>query len=175
MAQIKMLTVNLLRALLVPATLCFGCGVMASNALDVPADWVEVSAGTLFSVKAPPGTVFKPGQGKDSVIGAFEGPGFLLSFDYGVYSDPLDRDSRDQGYQARDTRVNGKAAKIVTAYARLRSPVRPYFIGIHFPDVEKSSLGSIKLTVSGSLEKKEDYSIVEKILATIRFQSKQGS
>jgi hypothetical protein len=145
---------------------------MATNTSDVPADWVEVPADALFSMKAPPGTVFKPGQGTDSNVGAFEVPGFQLAFDYGVYSNSLNQDSGDQDYQARETEIDGKAARIVTAYAPHRASGRPYFIGVHFPRVGETSLGSIKLTVSGSLVKKEDYSIVEMIFSTIRFKPK---
>ncbi len=34
-------------------------GFPAAGAADVPADWIEVAAGPMFTVKAPPGTTFE--------------------------------------------------------------------------------------------------------------------
>ncbi len=147
-----------------------GCADSGSSLSSVPAEWVEVDAGSAFSLTAPPGTRFSPGDGKDSFIGSFEAAGLRLSFDYGLYSNPLVSDGSGKNYTARNVDIDGKKAKIVTNYIPHRSTKRPYFIGVYFQDVGKSSIGTIKLTVHTSVERKEDYDIVEKIFGTIRFK-----
>ena len=156
---------------LIPAFALFAVQAgAASSLLRVPADWIEVSAGSTFSLMAPAGTKYRPAKGIDSMIGTFVTPGFEMSFDYGGYSDPLNAEAGDKGYTARDLPINGKVAKLVTAYSPQRSPDRPYFIGVHFSDLEKSAIGSIKLTISSNLKNKNDYATLETIFRTIRFK-----
>jgi len=137
---------------------------------EVPADWVKVSAGREFDLMAPAGTEFHPSEGTDSFVGNFEAPDFKLSFDYGLYSNPLTEMSGDAEYKTRNVQINGKAAYIVTAYAPRFSTDRPYFIGIHFPKVKMTIVGPKKLTVFGFFETADDYTVVDKIFRTIRFR-----
>src|SRR6476469_10152403 len=53
----------------------------------VPADWVEVAAGAMFTVKAPPGTTFERSRTGDAFAGAFHGPGFDLPVEFGYHRD----------------------------------------------------------------------------------------
>ena len=78
--------------------------------------------------------------------------------------------SGDARYEIRNVLIDGKAANIVTAYAPRFSTDRPYFIGIHFPEIKKTVLGSTKLTVFSLLETADDYIVVEKIFRTIQFK-----
>lgn len=137
---------------------------------DVPADWVKVAAGSEFDLMAPAGTEFHPAEGIDSFVGSFEAPDFKLSFDFGRYSNPLNDLSGDAKYEIRNVLIDGKAANIVTAYSSRFSTDHPYFIGIHFPEIKKSVLGSTKLTVFSLLETADYYSVVEKIFKTIQFK-----
>jgi hypothetical protein len=141
----------------------------ASTSSEVPADWIEVSAGREFDLRAPAGTEFRPLKGIDSFVGSFAAPDFELSFDYGLYSNPLNDMSGDDAYKTQDVLVDGKTAYIVTAYAPRLSADRPYFIGIHFPKIKMTNMGPTKLTVFGLLETADDYTVVEKIFRTIHF------
>ena len=136
---------------------------------ELPADWVRVSAGGAFSLMAPAGTAFHPAQGVDSTVGSFQAPDFKLSFDYGRYSDSLTHMSSEAEYETRDIVVDGKTAYIVTSFVPQYSADRPYFIGIHFPEVGETTMGPTKLTVYGLLETVDGYALVEAIFATIRF------
>ncbi len=136
---------------------------------EVPADWVRVSADSVFSLFAPAGTAYQPGEGIDSIIGTFDAADFQLQSDYGAYSDSLITLSEVDQYQAWDVEVDGKSAKIVTAYAPLYSTERPYFIGIHFPELGETVIGKTRLTIYALLASPDDYALIEKIYVTIQF------
>ena len=59
-----------------------------------PADWVEVAAGPMFTVKAPPGTTFERIRTGDAFAGAFHGPGFDLAVEFGYHRDGMWRRMR---------------------------------------------------------------------------------
>ncbi len=146
--------------------------ISASMATEsvLPDDWIKVSANQEFNLMAPAGTKVHPGKGIDSFVGSIEAPDFKLSFDYGRYSNPLNDMSGDAKYEIRNVVIDGKAANVITAYAPRFSTDRPYFIGIHFPEIEKTVVGATKLTVFSLLETADDYTVVEKIFETIQFK-----
>src|SRR3954469_24905837 len=65
----------------------FAPGAFAADA--PPADWVEVAAGPMFTVKAPPGTTFERIRTGDAFVGAFHGPGFDLPVEFGYHRDAM--------------------------------------------------------------------------------------
>lgn len=144
--------------------------ITESLSSEVPVDWIKVSAGREFDLMAPAGTEFHPSEGIDSFVGSFEAPDFKLSFDYGLYSNPLKDMSGDAKYETRIVLINGKAANVVTAYAPRFSIDHPYFIGIHFPEIKTTVVGPTKLTVFSLLETADYYTVVEKIFRTIQFK-----
>ncbi len=139
------------------------------NAGDIPADWERVAADTVFSLSAPAGTTYTPGQGIDSMIGSFDAASFQLNFDYGAYSDPLTHLHDNDGYQTREVEVDGRTAIIVSAYAPAYSDQQPYVIGIHFPNLGQSVVGTQRLTVYTMLETPDDFAMIEQIYGTIQF------
>ncbi len=145
--------------------------VSASMATEsgLPDNWINVSANQKFDLMAPAGTEVHPAKGIDSFVGSIEAPDFSLSFDYGRYSNPLNDMSGDAKYEIRDVVIDGKAANVITAYAPRFSTDRPYFIGIHFPEVKKTAVGSTKLTVFSLLETADYYTVVANIFETIQF------
>jgi hypothetical protein len=74
--------------------------------------WAKVSAGRAFSLRAPAGTVFKQEQGIDSFVGEFHGPGFWMTFDFGIYSYDFPDERKDPRYAAEKTLIDGKDAII---------------------------------------------------------------
>src|SRR3954471_800770 len=54
-----------------------------------PADWIEVAAGPMFTVKAPPGTSFERIRTGDAFAGAFHGPGFDLAVEFGYHREGM--------------------------------------------------------------------------------------
>ncbi len=136
----------------------------------VPADWIVLDVGGKFELKAPPGSAHVPGRGIDSMVGRIKTPAFMLAFDYGAYSDPLKAESAYQKYQAREVQIGGKAARIVTALAPGRSADRPYFIGVHFPNLKQSVIGPIRLTMTAWVKAPKDYDAIEAVFASISFK-----
>lgn len=136
---------------------------------DVPADWVRLDANSAFSLSAPAGTTYTPAQGIDSMVGSFDAAAFQLNFDYGAYSNSLSNLSEEEDYQIRDVEIDGKPAKIVTAVAPSFSEQQPYFIGVHFPDLGQSVVGTKRLTVYAMLESPDTYPLIEQIYGTIQF------
>ena len=143
--------------------------VFAHSALaaDAPSDWIEVAAGPMFTVKAPPGTSFERIRTGDAFAGAFHGPGFDLAVEFGYHRDgmKLPTDAKN----AADTRLviddkPGAITKAATADA-----AHPYFIGLYVPDVEKDAFGPLSLLVTGTVAKPEDQAIVDRVFQTVRF------
>ncbi len=149
------------------------CTVADENSSTVPDGWVTVEVGNIFSLKAPPGTVLHKGAGIDSIVGTIDAPHFKLSFDYGVYSGALTKEDYYKNYKSKEIQIDSVAARIVTANNTNQSVGHPYLIGVHFPQIKKSSLGSIKLTIHCFLENEESYATVEKIFHTIKLKQKQ--
>ncbi len=146
-------------------------GAAASDTNGVPLDWIAVHADTVFSMMAPPGTRFVRANGIDSFTGSLVGPDFELSFDYGLYSSPLTEHASDESYQVERILVQGKKAHIITSYVPGISSDAPYFIGIHFSELEESSQGTMKLTINGSVASNDDYDVVKNAFISIHFGS----
>lgn len=84
--------------------------------------WVRIEAGAVFSFTAPPATRGGPAQGEDSFVGAYEGPGFWLGFDYGPYSGAFRDDAIDDARfvgpaTLEKLTIDGRAAQILTGPA----------------------------------------------------------
>jgi len=132
-----------------------------------PADWQEVSADGKFTVMAPAGTTFARSPGTDSFTGVFNVPGFAVHVDYGAHVDPLQHTLHYTQYVARDVVVDGKRAKLVTA--RSRSSAGGYFIGMHVPQLRRSAVGPVGLTLSCNLAREQDYAVLESLYLSVRF------
>ena len=135
-----------------------------------PPDWIEVAAGNVLTLRAPLGTTFLQGHGANSFVGTFSGPGFALHMDYGAYSDPLTDSVRYGAYQTQVTRIDGKAAMIVFGARAAASSDRPYFIGLHVPDVAPSAIGPLRLTMTTTLKVRNGEAVLRRIFETIRFR-----
>jgi hypothetical protein len=95
-----------------------------------PADWQTLAAGDAFTFRAPTDVQPVPVQGIDSLVGRYVSPGLEITFDYGWYSGPVDR----EGVTGRSVTVDGKSARLV---------VTDDTVAIHFPEVS----GPNKLTM----------------------------
>lgn len=80
---------------------------------ETPANWPQIDANT-FTLSLPQGWKFNKLQGIDSYVGEFEGNGMKLSFDYGIYSNPL-ADENDPEYNVTYENIDGQKGKIVMA------------------------------------------------------------
>lgn len=90
--------------------------------LAVPDDWQTIKAGNAFTFKAPPDLQEKKVQGIDSFVREYVSKDMTLSFDYGWYSDPMNR----EGYKRSETIIDGRKAYIAT---------KDKMMGVYFPNV----------------------------------------
>ena len=128
-----------------------------SQAPAIPDDWVAVQAPRkIFEFKAPPDLEKVPVRGKDSLVGKYESPSMMLSYDYGWYSSPL-ADEKQPEYSSKLVKIDGKTAKVVT-YEGVAA--------VHFPKVKDK----IRLTVYVSLKKREAQATALQLFRTIRFK-----
>jgi hypothetical protein len=97
----------------------------------------------------------QPVQGIDSLVGKYDSPTLELSFDYGRYSDPLEREGYES-WKFRNTTIDGKRAKIGSSENRM---------AVHFPQV----VGDNKLSMFAKLKVTDADEIVEMIFRTIDF------
>ena len=152
-----------LTALLMLGTACGPAGATS--------DWISLKIGSILTLEAPAGTTFKTVPG-DSFVGALTGPGFALQLDYGLYSDPLTDQSRFSKYNAETAKIDGRAAMVVEGMPK-NSKVPGRFIGLHVPNLGHSTLGTLSLTVAGTVPGQKEITVVRHIFATIHFVSKQ--
>ena len=150
-------------ALLIAALLAAAGGSAPESAAET---WTEVSVGKSFTLRAPDGSRLRPGHGTDSLTGTIEVPGFELAFDYGLYSNSLADVGETPGYRAQQIRVDQQDAKLVTFEV---SEGGGRFVGIHFPRVRQSTLGSLRLSVTCTVANDADVQLIERIYRSIRF------
>jgi hypothetical protein len=117
----------------------------------VPPAWQTINVGRAFTFRAPPDVQTVPVQGIDSLVGQYTSDTLEIGYDYGMYSDTMDRD----GFASRSVTVDGKSARLVT---------RADLVGIHFPSVGDKT--RLTITVRG---KGGDPKIAETILQSIDF------
>src|SRR5258708_15184532 len=79
----------------------------------VPADWIEVAAGPMFTVRAPAGTIFERIRTRDAFSGTFHGPGFDLPVEFCYHPDVVKLPEGTKN--ARDTKmgVDEKTSTVV--------------------------------------------------------------
>jgi hypothetical protein len=139
----------------------------AAAADAVPADWIEVAAGPMFTVKAPPGTTFERIRTGDAFAGTFHGPGFDLPVEFGYHRDAVKLPDGAKNPSEAKLVVDEKPGAITKAATS--DPAHPYFIGLYVPAVENDLLGPLSLVVTGAVAKSEDQGIVERIYRTVKF------
>ena len=147
--------------------MAFGLAHSASAADAIPADWIEVAAGPMFTVKAPPGTTFERIRTGDAFAGTFHGPGFDLPVEFGYHRDAVKLPDGAKNIAEIKLVVDEKPGGITTAATA--DPAHPLFVGLYVPAVENDLLGPLSLVVTGVVTKKEDQTTVERIYRSIHF------
>lgn len=145
-------------------------GCLHAGSPDAVSDGDELTIPGRFSLRAMNGARLLPSSAIDSAAGRIQGDGFVIEYDHGPYSDPLDRIEGDEEYQAKEIMLDSRRARIVTLRSAKRFPGRPYFVGVHFPDIGTTSLGRTRLSVYAATPTPQARAKVERILATIRIR-----
>jgi hypothetical protein len=142
-------------------------GISRARAADVPANWIEVAAGAMFTVKAPPGTTFERTHAGDAFSGTFHGAGFDLVVEFGYHRDELKTPDGAKNTSVEKVVIDEKPGSIATA--SMPDPGHPYYVGLHVPAVENDLLGPLSLVVNGQVVTAEDRATVEHIYQTVKF------
>src|SRR5262245_61170663 len=98
----------------------------AEAADATPADWVEVMAGPMFTVHAPPGTTFERVRTGDAFAGTFHGPGFELAVEFGYHREDLKTPDSVKNATMQNVTLDDKPGTIVSATAA--DAARPRFV-----------------------------------------------
>ena len=138
-----------------------------ADAADVPANWIEVAAGAMLTVKAPPGTTFERTRVGDAFSGTFHGAGFDLVVEFGYHRDELKTPDGAKNASVQKVVIDEKPGSIATA--SMPDPAHPWYVGLHVPAVENDILGPLSLVVNGQVVKAEDRATVERIYQTVKF------
>jgi hypothetical protein len=157
---------------LLPLLLLTGCEDSKSLPSDPKASnpdaiesWAQVD-GRAFAFRVPPDMKAVPVQGIDSEVGEYRGDSISLSFDHGLFSDPMDY-RKQADYISHEERINGRKARIVSYYSPGREHPFDFAIGVHFPNVNGKN---VRLTVYARCKTKDDYETARTIFRTIRFK-----
>lgn len=141
--------------------------VSRAGAAEAPAGWVEVAAGPMFTVKAPPGTTFERTRIGDAFSGTFHGAGFDLAVEFGYHRDELKTPEGAKDTSVQKVVIDEKPGSIATA--AMPDPAHPFYVGLHVPAVENDLLGPLSLVVNGQVTRPEDRATVERIYETVKF------
>ncbi len=126
--------------------------------------WQEVDVDQ-FTISLPFGWKHKNAQGTDSKCGNFEGDGFSLGYDLGMYSNALNIEGAIVEY----IKIDGKEAKLVVGGDRK-------FAGIYFPeailitDEDGKSWGYFSFNLYGEGLTGDQQKLAVQIFKTIKFK-----
>ena len=143
----------------------FAHGAAAADA--VPADWVEVAAGPMFTVQAPPGTTFERIRTGDAFAGTFHRPGFDLPVEFGYHRDAVKLPEGAKNMAETKLVLDEKPGAITRASTA--DAAHPYFVGLYVPAVENDAFGPLSLVVTGTVAKVEDQTTIERIYRSVKF------
>ncbi len=141
---------------------------LAANAAttSIPAQWVEVKAGPMFTVHAPAGTTFERVRTGDAFAGVFHGPGFELSVEFGYHRETFKPPETVQAPAIEKVIIDTKQA--TRAEGATGDPAHPFFTALHVPAVETDDFGPLSLIITGKADN-DGRATVERIYDTIQF------
>lgn len=108
--------------------------------------------------------------GVDSAAGRLTGKDLSISYDFGLYSDPLRVPVGATDVQESVILVGGLPARRVTYSVERSGAVPMHYVGVHVPDVRQSSMGRLKLTLLAHTQDRQNFADVDALLPTIEFK-----
>ena len=133
----------------------FGCETVGPQA-PVPENWRTVNARDKFTFEAPSNLASQLALGVDSFVGRYASPSMELTFDYGWFSDSLERFKTHPDYSAQTAIIGGKTAIVVTWKGHA---------AVYFPRVTDK----IKLTMSAKVKDSAAVDDAQTIFRSVRF------
>ncbi len=143
-----------------------GCVEQKTQNNSLEGGWKTIDAGGKFSFDLPQNMNKEEVQPIDSFVQQYVGDGMLVSFDYGWYSDPLDRYESEPEYWREQRKVGGFNATLI-GY-KFDGDLGKYHAGIAFRNITNDGIPN-HLTMSIFYNNPEDKNTAIKILESIRF------
>jgi hypothetical protein len=149
-----------------------GCKSISQNTTNTEASklrqgWDRINANDQFIFYLPQNMPKQDTHGIDSHVEEYRNKNMRVSFDYGIYSDPLDGYSMEPEYKEIKEVISGREVKIVYFKPTSFASEYKYFAGVHFPYVEESG---IKLTMIAEFNDEKDWEIAQTIFRWIYFE-----
>lgn len=143
-----------------------------SRPAEIGRGWKRVDAGASFSFWLPEDMQQQRATGIDSLVGEYRSPNMRITFDYGLYSNPLTSYSNSSGCEEDTTTISGRDARIVECKKARSDSTYEYFAAIHFSEVHPAAEGggSVKLTMEAEFNQEGDLETARKILESIAFK-----
>jgi len=141
------------------------------RAVEVPPGWVKTDTKQGFSFYAPPGTQFRPLEGKDSFVGEIAGPAFSLRYDFGFWSNDLGDAKNAQDYSEEQVVIDGRDGLIRRATFASEGG-QTYFAGLYVQQAvfHREYPGRwAALEIHGSALSAQDRAMVERMFKTVQF------
>jgi len=135
--------------------------------------WKRVDADGLFFLSLPEDMKKQNVRGIDSSVGQYRNGRMVVSFDYGIYSNPLESYSDKPDYKENLKNIGGKKAKIVFFSNTRADSKYKYYSAVHFPEVEKNRFANmnIKLTLDVEFNEESNNAIAQAIFESIAFRN----
>jgi hypothetical protein len=153
-----------------------GANAFAASAVpQIPPDWVTINAGGVFTLKAPPGSVFvHEAVALNNARGGVRGPGFEVQYQYALETDNLQCAIDAKNYAVQEIEVDSRKAVIITGSDVPKSCTDSEyanFVGLYHSTAAPSYTRPrfYTLTIWGSVAKQEYASTVKTIYQTIHF------
>lgn len=134
----------------------------------MPADWRTWDLGA-FQLRAPDHMQLSAG-GIDSQAGALTAEGLRIDYDFGLYSDPLERRDDAVQYDASSGSIDGLPARFVRFRTRDPAGHSRTCSGVHVPRVRQSGTGPLSLTVLACAALPERLTDMPAVFASIRIR-----
>jgi len=145
-------------------------GALGCSAAPNPDNWT-VHEFKSFSLRAPAEWLLVAG-GADSQAGRLQGPsGVAISYDFGLYSDPLTAPHGAVDMQTQSATVGGLPARWVRYVLPGGAGSTPRScVGLHVPQVRKTSMGPIRFTAQTCVQDPASLALARSVMATVRFE-----
>jgi hypothetical protein len=153
-------------------SMMFSLIAISDNTLAADHIDTDLNIGREVSLLAPMQSYFSQHKGIDSLIGTIHTLEFNIHVDYGAYSANLKIPIEQKQFTRKEVIIDGLLANILV-YKTSKNQQHQngqWYIGINFPNVRDSVIGSIRLTMYAWLQNENQVKSVENIFRSIHFK-----
>lgn len=158
--------------LLLLVLILLGCKSISQNTTKAEVSklrqgWDVINADGKFRFYIPQNMQKQDIHSIDSYVEEYRSKNMKVSFDYGIYSDPLDGYSMELELKEVKEVISDRKAKIVYFKSTSFASEYKYFAGVHFPTVGE---GRNKLTMVVEFNDEKGHETAQTIFGSIYFE-----